>query len=174
MLGLKGSDCLLWQRFVILFMILLSLLLLEVDAFSLESTFSGLARARRVSQQQRIFLLQNKQALISKPFDAMLPTIYLSPSALSQSQNKDDDSSEADPLGIKRGAYLMVLILALNVWIFSIPTEFRRTRFCTEEQVLLFPDSKCKTFGQWKSQIVDYYGNGGGVKFDFSIEDKEI
>ena len=66
-----------------------------------------------------------------------------------------------------------VLAMFVNVWMFSVPTEFRRAKMCSEEQVLLYPDSNCMTFKSWKEGIAEYYANGGGVKFDFSIEGKE-
>ena len=61
----------------------------------------------------------------------------------------------------------------LNVWIFSIPPEFRRARFCTEEDVRLHPEKNCQTFDMWRKGVAEYYANGGGVEFDFSIEGRE-
>ena len=66
----------------------------------------------------------------------------------------------------------IVFAMFVNVWLFSIPTEFRRAQFCNEEQVRLYPESKCITFKSWREGIAEYYANGGGVKFDFSIEGK--
>jgi hypothetical protein len=56
---------------------------------------------------------------------------------------------------------------------FSIPTEFRRARICTDEDVRLHPEEHCTTFASWRTGVAEYYANGGGVKFDFSIEGKE-
>ena len=53
---------------------------------------------------------------------------------------------------------------------FSIPVEFRRARLCSEEQVRLNPDSKCMTFEMWTKGVSEYYGNGGGINFDFSVD----
>ncbi|KAL9184201.1 hypothetical protein ACHAXT_002287 [Thalassiosira profunda] len=78
-----------------------------------------------------------------------------------------------DTDGRGTGKVLLVLAMLANVWAFSIPVEFRRARFCTEEDVRLYPDRHCMTFDMWKSGIADYYANGGGVEFDFSIEDKD-
>jgi len=75
-----------------------------------------------------------------------------------------------DALGIQRGLYLMAIVMFFNVWIFSIPPEFRRAKICTEEQVINFPDSGCTTVDKWATGISDYYANGGGVHFDFSID----
>lgn len=88
-------------------------------------------------------------------------------------QQGNDNTNKADPTGLKRGAYLMTVVLALCVWIFSVPTEFRRNRFCSAEQVELYPNRKCMTATQWVSGLSQYYANGGGVHFDFSIEEEE-
>lgn len=78
---------------------------------------------------------------------------------------------DVDTDGTDAGKYLLGLVLLVNVWAFSIPVEFRRARFCTEEQVRLNTDSHCITFDNWKSGIIDYYANGGGAQFDFSVEE---
>lgn len=78
--------------------------------------------------------------------------------------------SENDPTGLKEGFVLFGIVLLLNVWLFSVPPEYRRARFCSEEDVALYPDSKCTTFKAWRTGIMDYYANGGGVQFDFSID----
>ncbi|KAL7469120.1 hypothetical protein ACHAXS_009366 [Conticribra weissflogii] len=75
-----------------------------------------------------------------------------------------------DPTGLKEGFVLFGVVLLLNIWLFSVPPEYRRARFCSEEDVASYPDSKCTTFKAWRTGIVDYYANGGGVKFDFSID----
>lgn len=75
-----------------------------------------------------------------------------------------------DIIGIQRGLYLLGIVFLFNIWIFSIPPEFRRAKICSEEQVRLFPDSGCMTADQWVGGIQDYYANGGGIEFDFSIE----
>jgi hypothetical protein len=33
------------------------------------------------------------------------------------------------------------------------------------------PESKCITAGDWVSNIQEYYRNGGGIQFDFSLEE---
>ena len=75
-------------------------------------------------------------------------------------------------IGIQ-GAYLFGLVGFLCVWVFSVPVEFRRARMCSEEQVrTAAPERNCMTFGTWRQGIADYYSNGGGVNFDFSVEGK--
>ena len=86
----------------------------------------------------------------------------------SRSSNDDDDD---DVLGVgTRGITLFCVVAVFNIWLFSIPTEFRRAKFCSAEQVRLYPDSKCMTSEMWIGGIKEYYANGGGLKFDFSIE----
>uniref|UniRef100_A0A7R9W3C7 Uncharacterized protein n=1 Tax=Pseudictyota dubia TaxID=2749911 RepID=A0A7R9W3C7_9STRA len=94
-----------------------------------------------------------------------------SPTALLE---KSDDVDRDAIMGMNTGPYLFALVLALNIWSFSIPVEFRRARFCSEQQVLnARPGNKCITFGNWVGGIADYYRNGGGIHFDFSIEEQE-
>mmetsp|Transcript_25135 Transcript_25135/g.54865 ORF Transcript_25135/g.54865 Transcript_25135/m.54865 type:complete len:165 (-) Transcript_25135:47-541(-) len=81
-----------------------------------------------------------------------------------------DPDYEGDPTGLKRGAILLPIIFLINVWLFSIPVEFRRARLCSEEEVRANPNSKCMTWETWRSGVADYYASGGGVKFDFSID----
>lgn len=73
-------------------------------------------------------------------------------------------------IGIRRGTYIMGLVLLVNVWVFSIPPEFRRAKICTEEQVVQFPNSGCMTSTTWVDGVKEYYANGGGIHFDFSID----
>jgi hypothetical protein len=74
--------------------------------------------------------------------------------------------------GLNEGKYLFLFVLSACIWIFSIPPEFRRARFCTDEDVRLYPEKHCTTFNAWRTGISEYYANGGGVHFDFSIEGK--
>jgi putative exporter of polyketide antibiotics len=70
--------------------------------------------------------------------------------------------------GRNEGAVIFAVVFAVCIWVFSIPTEFRRARFCSEEQSATY--AQCKTVGQWTSGVAAYYKSGGGVKFDFSID----
>jgi hypothetical protein len=38
--------------------------------------------------------------------------------------------------------------------------------------VALYPNKNCITANEWVRGVGDYYNNGGGVHFDFSIEGK--
>jgi hypothetical protein len=62
-------------------------------------------------------------------------------------------------MGLGRGAILLVVALLINVWFFTIPTEFRRTRLCTDADTAMYPDV-CMTTGQFTKGIADYYING--------------
>ena len=120
-----------------------------------------------VSNQQLHFLdssTRTQQTFVSHPTDTTTTTTT---TALQMSGGSNPD---VDTDGTEAGKYLLFLVLLVNVWAFSIPVEFRRATFCTEEQVRLNPDSHCITFENWKSGIVDYYANGGGVNFDFTVE----
>ena len=81
-----------------------------------------------------------------------------------------DPDYVGDPTGLKRGLLIFPLALLFNVWMFSIPVEYRRARICSEEQVRENPDSKCMTTETWRRGVADYYANGGGIKFDFSVD----
>jgi hypothetical protein len=89
---------------------------------------------------------------------------------MSKDKEEPDDTGYVD--GSTTGAFLMAFVLLINVWIFSIPTEFRRARICKEEDVVLYPNKNCITANEWVRGVGDYYKNGGGVQFDFSIEGK--
>jgi hypothetical protein len=74
--------------------------------------------------------------------------------------------------GSGRGKIIQVIVLAVCVWSFSIPPEFRRARFCTTSACVESRAScnDCVTFSEWKIKVVEYYKGGGGVNFDFSID----
>ncbi|KAL7553555.1 hypothetical protein ACHAWF_016853 [Thalassiosira exigua] len=74
--------------------------------------------------------------------------------------------------GNAEGQIILAVVLLLNVWIFSIPPEFRRAKICPEE-ISVQSGGKCVTPESWRDGIADYYRNGGGISFDFSIEGKE-
>lgn len=104
------------------------------------------------------------------PADLHVLVVEQSSTALLAEPKFGDPDYEGDPTGLKRGALLLPIALAINIWMFSVPVEFRRARFCSEEQVRENPNSKCMTWETWRSGVSDYYANGGGVKFDFSID----
>jgi hypothetical protein len=70
--------------------------------------------------------------------------------------------------GTNVAPYLLAFSCAIAVWLFTIPVEFRRTKLCSEEETVQYP-TLCTTPAKWSRGIQDYYANGGGVKFDFSV-----
>lgn len=76
--------------------------------------------------------------------------------------------------GTGRGLAIFSLVFAVCIWLFSIPTEFRRAHLCMTEQCVQNRARcyDCVTFSEWKDGITQYYQNGGGVQFDFSVADE--
>lgn len=66
--------------------------------------------------------------------------------------------------------------MLVNVWIFSIPPEFRRQKICSTTCEQNRDSSSlcaaCVTGPEWVEEVLDYYRNGGGVHFDFSIAEE--
>lgn len=78
--------------------------------------------------------------------------------------------------GAGRGVYLMAIVLAINIWLFSIPPSFRRAKICVGDpaetpQVAV---GDCVTSDQWIADVKDYYKNGGGIQWDFSIDPQTL
>lgn len=78
-------------------------------------------------------------------------------------------NNSADPSGQRRGLILFPLVLLFTAWLFTIPPEFRRAHLCSEQQVIDYP-GKCITADTWINGVKEYYRNGGGIEFDFSID----
>jgi hypothetical protein len=99
---------------------------------------------------------------------------HKAPSVILYSSDKErksrSETGETDPTGLRRGVVLLPLAVLVAVWLFTIPVEFRRAQFCSEEQVRLNPNSKCITPDNWVKGIQDYYQQGGGIDFDFTID----
>lgn len=74
-----------------------------------------------------------------------------------------------------RGNVLLGFALAVCIWAFSIPPDLRREHFCFTDKCVENRSYcyDCVTFGEWYGQVKEYYANGGGVHFDFSIEKKD-
>ena len=75
--------------------------------------------------------------------------------------------------GTGRGLYLLGIVLAACVWCFTVPPEFRRAFICSEgcatnrEAPVC---NNCITSDEWLAKVQDYYANGGGIQWDFSID----
>jgi hypothetical protein len=85
----------------------------------------------------------------------------------------DSNTDNGDMGGMKRGIPLLFSVLLICVWFFTIPPEFRRQRYCGSSNYCLENRAECnncKTVGELQKDIQDYYRNGGGIKWDFSID----
>lgn len=108
---------------------------------------------------------------IPQPF--LLENGQFSPTSTQLQENKKDydpsgyKSRNIDD-GIGRGIYLQLVVFGLCAWLFTIPPEFRRAYFCAEGQDSA--TSECVTTDEWFQGISDYYKNGGGIQWDFSID----
>jgi hypothetical protein len=69
--------------------------------------------------------------------------------------------------GTDRGAVILGVVFLACVWMFSVPPEFRRAHICSTESHV-----NCVTADEWKEGIADYYANGGGVNFDFTVAEE--
>jgi hypothetical protein len=76
--------------------------------------------------------------------------------------------------GTGRGLYIFAAVLGACVWLFSIPPEFRRAHFCAIERCVQNRAKcyDCVTFSEWKDGVSEYYENGGGVQFDFTVAEE--
>mmetsp|Transcript_19757 Transcript_19757/g.27954 ORF Transcript_19757/g.27954 Transcript_19757/m.27954 type:complete len:208 (-) Transcript_19757:251-874(-) len=74
-----------------------------------------------------------------------------------------------------RGQILFSLALVFCIWLFTIPTEFRRAYICSGPACVENRAScnNCKTLGELRQGVAEYYKNGGGIQFDFSVESKD-
>ena len=79
--------------------------------------------------------------------------------------------------GIGRGLVLQVIVFGICAWLFTIPPEFRRAYlcpadiYCQEEGACT---RECVTTSEWISGVQEYYKNGGGIQWDFSIDPKTL
>lgn len=128
------------------------------------------------------FLLQEPPAK-----SAVVPSSYSNTYGLitPQSQLKTITSSSSTKLllakkedemqGIGRGLPIMALALLATIWSFSIPPEFRRAYICSDRCSLAENRARpqcnsCVTGEEWINGVKQYYRDGGGIQFDFSID----
>ena len=105
------------------------------------------------------------------------PTAATTTTALQESPSPSDDPEYRKSVygeSEERGKILLAVVVLLNVWIFSVPVELRRGHLCFTESCAQNRSRcyDCVTIPEWFGDIRAYYANGGGVNFDFSIEDK--
>lgn len=93
--------------------------------------------------------------------------LYRPPTCLQAGANADID-------GAGRGLVILGIVVAICVWIFSIPPEFRRAHICTTDECVASRAScyDCVTLQEWTDDIGNYYRNGGGIQFDFTVAEE--
>ena len=128
----------------------------SVTSFTIPSSANTLSNNHLLGQNSRIStsFSQNHKAL-----------------KMAADDEERTKSSKID--GSVGGTYFFAAVLLANVWLFTIPTEFRRAHLYPEGNAGLYSDPKGITTKDWAAGVAQYYANGGGVKFDFSVEGKE-
>ncbi|KAK1735076.1 hypothetical protein QTG54_014142 [Skeletonema marinoi] len=128
----------------------------SVTSFTIPSSANTLSNNHLLGQNSRIStsFSQNHKAL-----------------KMAADDEERTKSSKID--GSVGGTYFLAAVLLANVWLFTIPTEFRRAHLYPEGNAGLYSDPKGITAKDWAAGVAQYYANGGGVKFDFSVEGKE-
>jgi hypothetical protein len=81
------------------------------------------------------------------------------------------------------GFVLLGMSLLLSAWLFTIPPSFRRAYLCPSDYFANSNDgfaqqqeqrADCVPWGVWWSDVIEYYKNGGGVQWDFSVDPQTI
>lgn len=156
--------------------LLLPLCLLLVQFLDTEGfvSSSGTFAAPFIAQHQKLEKAQTRS--LQKHDIRMLTNRKNHSSDLTRvclAKQSNDDKNMDKITGVDNGVWILGFMICFSVWMFSIPVEFRRARSCSAEQVRLYPESKCMTNEMWLDGVIDYYKNGGGISFDFSIEEQE-
>jgi hypothetical protein len=99
-----------------------------------------------------------------------LPSFSSSPGGTVLYRSKNSRDLE----GRSGGIPLLIASFIVSAWFFTIDPQIRRTHLCTSPRCVEDREYcyDCKTFGEFKEMILDYYRYGGGIKWDFSIEPK--
>ena len=139
-----------------------------VSAFTVKTaTSSSGATATSINN------MENFSISLNRPSSTVTRSPSLSRLHMSQEKKKRYQVYEESE---KRGNILFAFSLLVCVWSFSIPPELRREHFCFSEKCRLDNTAPlcydCITFSEWTGKVADYYKGGGGIKFDFSIEEK--
>mmetsp|Transcript_38502 Transcript_38502/g.93161 ORF Transcript_38502/g.93161 Transcript_38502/m.93161 type:complete len:172 (+) Transcript_38502:78-593(+) len=77
--------------------------------------------------------------------------------------------------GTDRGVFLQLIVFGVCAWLFTIPPEFRRAYLCPADTFCQEEGSctrECVTPDEWMTGVKNYYKNGGGIQWDFSIDPK--
>ena len=85
-------------------------------------------------------------------------------------KGSDDPPSKVYSYGTgARGLALFGIVFLACVWFFTIPPSFRRSRICDDQQAAARPEV-CISFSTFTNNVAEYYRNGGGIQWDFSID----
>jgi hypothetical protein len=74
--------------------------------------------------------------------------------------------------GAAQGQVILGVALLVCVWFFTVPPSFRRAKICISDtsQVCVEKSCNCVLFQDWSNNVVEYYKNGGGIQWDFSVD----
>mmetsp|Transcript_8875 Transcript_8875/g.13649 ORF Transcript_8875/g.13649 Transcript_8875/m.13649 type:complete len:166 (+) Transcript_8875:104-601(+) len=113
-------------------------------------------------QQQRLLTLETVQKK------------QQSTSVLFESNNDNYNGPNKAVDGTGRGVILQGFVFLVTLWMFSIPPEFRRSYFCGSPRCEANRSlcHNCVTGKEWVDGVTEYYKNGGGVQFDFTISEE--
>lgn len=91
-------------------------------------------------------------------------------------KNQNDDKKLAYDDGSGRGSILFAIVTAFCIWQFTIPPSFRRAYICSTPTCIEVRSAcgNCVTAQEWSSDVMDYYKQGGGIQWDFSIDPRTV
>lgn len=124
-------------------------------------------------------------AVVPSPGAGPVPALALSrqtsdpPPNQTNTKPKDEYRRPVDD-GRQVGFVLLAVSLVIATWLFTIPPSFRRAYLCPSDyfsEVIVVPESEqreCIPLQQWFANVGDYYRNGGGVQWDFSIDPQTV
>jgi hypothetical protein len=161
-----------WQRMSALSSLLLLLLVLTTTSYPLvvEGFVSSSSSATKISRPPHHHAagpVVGVTAAAAAARKGLLPSNGNSQRVVRWDRSK---LYAADPSGQQRGAVILPIVLLLCIWMFSIPPEFRRAKICTTKEQSVRLSTNCMTGDQWMTGVQEYYQNGGGIHFDFSID----
>ena len=147
----------------------------EANAAFLPTGFNEMKQQCGTLQQQqhRHGLSSPSISLQTEEHYSLRPTrantnLYGSPS------QDDGKARRTRSYGLERGLVIQTIVVAFCVWLFSIPPEFRRAYFCSTTYCEQNRSQchNCVTTAEWSAGVAEYYKNGGGIEFDFTVADE--
>mmetsp|Transcript_6577 Transcript_6577/g.9508 ORF Transcript_6577/g.9508 Transcript_6577/m.9508 type:complete len:175 (+) Transcript_6577:49-573(+) len=108
----------------------------------------------------------------TEDFIALSSAVYESKSSTSIFAGKRGDESNFTSSSERRGNYIFGFALVLIIWSFSIDPKLRREHICPTNNCVENRERcyDCITLKEWVGEVSDYYNNGGGISFDFSVD----